>query len=119
MKAISTHFSTMILSLHLNAVRSTFVRLVRASFVSIAASCSALAADSWTELFNGKNLNGWNQVRIAAVGDSIKTFLNDTPIPSGFSALQVHNIASETDKAGNQGRWGNLRIQEMNTTAKP
>jgi hypothetical protein len=63
----------------------------------------------------------WNQVRVEAVGDSIKTTLNGTPCatikdsltPSGFIALQVHSIGKDKATEGAQVRWRNLRIQEV------
>ncbi|MEY3896364.1 MAG: hypothetical protein RLZZ214_1884 [Verrucomicrobiota bacterium] len=63
----------------------------------------------------------WNKVRVEAVGDSIKTFLNGTPCAtitdslslSGFIALQVHGINKDKEKEGTQVRWRNLRIQEV------
>jgi hypothetical protein len=68
--------------------------------------------------------NDWNHVRVEAVGDSIKTFLNGKPCADlkdsltlrGFFALQVHTIGKDKDKDGLQVRWRNLRIQEMTAT---
>jgi len=68
---------------------------------------------------------GWNHVRIEAVGDSIKTWLNGTPcadikdslVPSGFIALQVHSIGKDEAKAGTQVRWRNLKIKEVGAPA--
>jgi hypothetical protein len=65
--------------------------------------------------------NDWNRVRVEAIGDSIKTWLNGTPCaaikdsmtPKGFVALQVHGIGSETAKEGTQVRWRSLRIKEV------
>ncbi len=62
----------------------------------------------------------WNQVRVEAIGDSIKTWLNGEPradlkdsmTASGFIGLQVHSIES-ADKAGTQVRWRNLKITEV------
>jgi len=64
--------------------------------------------------------NQWNKVRVEAVGDSIKTYLNDVPAadlkdsmtPSGFIGLQVHGVGKRTDPL--QVRWRNLRIKELN-----
>ncbi len=72
----------------------------------------------------------WNHVRVEAIGDSIKTWLNGTPCadiqdgltPRGFIALQVHGIKDDPARAGTQVRWRNLRIQEVAlaaTTAAP
>jgi hypothetical protein len=61
--------------------------------------------------------DGWNRVRIEAVGDSIKTAFNGQPradlkdgrTPSGFIALQVHGHP----EAGIEVRWRNIRIQAL------
>ncbi|HMP81118.1 MAG TPA: DUF1080 domain-containing protein [Verrucomicrobiota bacterium] len=63
----------------------------------------------------------WNQVRVEAKGDSIKTWLNgtrcadikDDVTPRGFIALQVHSIGNEKPKDGTQVRWRNLKIIEL------
>lgn len=60
----------------------------------------------------------WNHFRIEAIGDSIKTWLNDVPAadltdsmtPSGFIALQVHGSKSEKSL---HVRWRNIRIQDL------
>ncbi len=73
---------------------------------------------------NGKAIyqkDGWNHVRIEAIGPAIRTALNGKPrvdmidflTPSGFIALQVHSISNETHKDGTEVRWKNLRIQEV------
>ncbi len=67
----------------------------------------------------------WNHVRVEAIGDSIKTWLNGTPCadikdsmtPRGFIALQVHGIGSEKDKEGAEVRWRNLKITEASAPA--
>ena len=62
--------------------------------------------------------NEWNHVRVEAIGDSIKTFLNGVPAAdltddltrSGFIALQVHGTQEpETLEV----RWRNLRIKDL------
>lgn len=66
--------------------------------------------------------NDWNHVRVEAIGDSIKTWLNgtacadlkDSMTPSGFIALQVHRI-NNTEIEGTEVRWRNLRITGKNT----
>ncbi|MDI1249688.1 MAG: DUF1080 domain-containing protein [Lacunisphaera sp.] len=71
--------------------------------------------------------NDWNHVRVEAIGDSLKTWLNGTPCAdlqdgmtaSGFIALQVHSIGKDADKIGTQVRWRNLMITEVNAPAKP
>jgi hypothetical protein len=63
----------------------------------------------------------WNQVRVEAIGASIKTTLNGTSCAtitdgltqSGFIGLQVHSIGKDQAKDGTQVRWRNLRIQEV------
>lgn len=63
----------------------------------------------------------WNHVRVEAVGDSIKTWLNGTPCaditdgltPRGFIALQVHRIKDDKSREGAQVRWRNLRLKEI------
>ena len=62
----------------------------------------------------------WNHIRVEALGDSIKTWLNGTPCadvrdgltPRGFIALQVHGIGKDSQKEGAQVRWRNLKIRE-------
>jgi hypothetical protein len=59
----------------------------------------------------------WNHYRIEAIGDTLKTWVNDFAAahliddwtPDGFIGLQVHSI-SEEDKAGTEIKWRNLRI---------
>ncbi len=63
--------------------------------------------------------NDWNHVRVEAVGDSIKTWLNGQPradlkdsmTASGFIALQVHSINNKAVE-GTEVRWRNLKITE-------
>jgi len=62
--------------------------------------------------------NEWNHFRIEAVGDSIKTWLNDVPAanlvdamaPNGFIALQVHGTDREEPL---EVRWRDIRVQEL------
>ena len=61
--------------------------------------------------------NDWNHYRIEAIGDTLKTWINDVPAAflvddwtaSGFIGLQVHSIG-EDDEAGTEIKWRNLRI---------
>jgi hypothetical protein len=61
----------------------------------------------------------WNHVRVEAVGDTIKTWLNGVPraeikdsmTPAGFIALQVHGVGKRTEPL--EVRWRNLRIKEL------
>lgn len=63
----------------------------------------------------------WNHVRVEAVGESIKTWLNGKPCAAirdamtlrGFIALQVHTIGSDAQKNGAQVRWRNLRVTDL------
>ena len=62
--------------------------------------------------------NQWNHVRVLAVGDSIKTWLNGVPAAdlvdsmtlSGFVALQVHNTRQTQPL---RVRWRNIRIRDL------
>jgi hypothetical protein len=61
----------------------------------------------------------WNQFRIEARGDSIKTFINGVPAadlkdsmtPAGFIALQVHGVGANTNVM--EVRWRDIRIREL------
>ena len=63
----------------------------------------------------------WNHVRVEAIGDSIKTWLNgkalvdvhDSRVMRGFIGLQVHGIGNDATKEGAEVRWRNLRIADM------
>ncbi|WP_417849899.1 family 16 glycoside hydrolase [Thalassoglobus sp.] len=65
--------------------------------------------------------NEWNHYKVAAIGDSIKTWINGVPAadlkddmtPSGFIALQVHGIGKDQQKVGKQIRWRNIKLQEV------
>lgn len=70
----------------------------------------------------------WNAVRVEAIGDSIKTWLNGVPAAdlvdsmtqSGFIGLQVHGVGRKKDRLGEQVRWRNIRIKDLGTpTWKP
>ena len=60
---------------------------------------------------------GWNHYRIEAVGDTLRTWVNDVPVAhliddktrEGFIALQVHSIPEEQE-AGREILWRNIRI---------
>jgi len=71
----------------------------------------------------GKRLfktDGWNKVRVEAIGDHLKTTLNgearadfkDSRVASGFIGLQVHSVQGK-DNDGAQVRWRNIRIKEV------
>ncbi|WP_417362910.1 3-keto-disaccharide hydrolase [Galbibacter sp.] len=59
----------------------------------------------------------WNHYRIEAVGDTIKTWINNVPASfliddkthSGFIALQVHSIGKDA-KEGTEIHWKNINI---------
>ncbi len=61
--------------------------------------------------------NEWNHLYIEAMGDTIRTWLNDVPVahliddltPEGFIALQVHSVSQED--SGREIRWRNIRIR--------
>lgn len=61
--------------------------------------------------------NEWNHYRIEAIGDSIKTWINDVPAAflvddktrDGFIALQVHSIGADA-QAGTEIIWKDVRI---------
>ncbi|PJB12018.1 MAG: DUF1080 domain-containing protein [Flavobacteriales bacterium CG_4_9_14_3_um_filter_40_17] len=61
--------------------------------------------------------NDWNHYRIEAIGDTIKTWINNVPAAyliddktaSGFIALQVHSVR-EGQKEGTQIVWKDVKI---------
>jgi hypothetical protein len=63
--------------------------------------------------------NGWNHMRIEAVGDWMKVYMNgvlrgdihDSMTPTGFIGLQVHHIGDSAWKPGLQVRFKNLRLK--------
>lgn len=62
--------------------------------------------------------NEWNHYRVEAIGDTIKTWINDVPASyliddktaSGFFGLQVHSIGKNKNKLGKQVMWKNAKI---------
>ncbi len=62
--------------------------------------------------------DAWNKYRIEAIGNVIRTWINDVPVanliddmtPTGFIALQVHAIGKDATP-GKQVMWKNIRIQ--------
>ena len=68
----------------------------------------------------------WNQIRIEAIGNSLRTFVNGQPVSHvidnvtsrGFIALQVHSI-QQPDQVGHRTVWRNLRIQTTDLTPSP
>lgn len=65
--------------------------------------------------------NEWNHFRIEAIGDTIKTWINDVAAShliddytsKGFIALQVHSI-QDNDKGGAKVMWKNIKILTEN-----
>ena len=63
------------------------------------------------------NNGGWNKVRIEAIGNTIKTFMNgvqcanlvDDMTDKGFIALQVHSIKDKSQE-GKTIHWKNIKI---------
>ena len=62
--------------------------------------------------------NDWNNYRIEAIGDTIKTWINGVPAAyliddmdaSGFFGFQVHDIGDDKEKEGIQVIWKNIKI---------
>lgn len=62
--------------------------------------------------------NEWNHYRVEAIGDTIKTWINNVPAAyliddktsSGFIGLQVHSVGKDQEKVGKQVMWKNARI---------
>ena len=60
----------------------------------------------------------WNHVRVEAIGNSLRTWVNGIPCadviddmtPSGFIALQVHSIGSDASRVGEKIMWKNIKI---------
>ena len=75
-----------------------------------------------TEAQNAFKHNEWNKYHIEAIGDTIKTWLNDVQVSylvdnvtdTGFIALQVHSIGQDSSKLGAQVQWKNIRIVTEN-----
>ncbi|HEV7379562.1 MAG TPA: DUF1080 domain-containing protein [Dyadobacter sp.] len=69
----------------------------------------------------------WNKYRIEAIGNTIRTFVNDIPVaylvddmtPSGFICLQVHSIGKDESRNGTQVSWKNIRIKTANLKPSP
>jgi sugar phosphate isomerase/epimerase len=65
----------------------------------------------------------WNHMRIEAVGDSFKTFLNDVPVVDtvdpmdleGFIGLQVHQVGKREEPY--YVSWRNIRIKDLGRRA--
>ncbi|WP_142785497.1 3-keto-disaccharide hydrolase [Changchengzhania lutea] len=67
--------------------------------------------------------NDWNNYRIEAIGDTLKTWINGVPASHliddktaiGFISLQVHGIG-ETQKEGTEIIWKNIKILTENVS---
>ncbi|MBC7654487.1 MAG: DUF1080 domain-containing protein [Oligoflexus sp.] len=68
------------------------------------------------------NQNGWNKLRIEAIGNTLRTWINGIPTANvvdnmtakGFIALQVHSVGNNKTEEGKQIRWRNINIQTEN-----
>ncbi len=68
----------------------------------------------------------WNKVRIEAIGNSLRTWLNGTPCANlldnktleGFIALQVHGIGGNKKLENKTISWKNIRIATENLAEK-
>ncbi len=68
----------------------------------------------------------WNHLRIEAIGNTLRTFLNGVPVSyvvddmtaEGFIALQVHSIRADAE-AGQRIYWKNIKIQTEDLTPSP
>ncbi len=68
----------------------------------------------------------WNKYRIEAIGNVLRTWINDIPVShliddmtaKGFISLQVHAIYGEM-KEGMKIRWKNIKIQTSNLKPRP
>jgi len=71
------------------------------------------------------NRRDWNTVRIEAIGNSIRTYINgvnfanlvDDYRSEGLIALQVHGIGNNKDREGLEVSWKNIRILTENPAA--
>ncbi|MGB3151916.1 MAG: DUF1080 domain-containing protein [Maribacter sp.] len=62
--------------------------------------------------------NDWNHYRVEAIGDTLKTWINDVPAAylidsktvSGFIGLQVHSIGKNKEKLGKTVMWKDAKI---------
>lgn len=80
-----------------------------------------------TEAQKAYKSNDWNHYRIEAIGDTIKTWINDVPAShiiddmtaEGFIALQVHSIG-KNGKPGVDIKWKNIEFitKDLNKYSK-
>ena len=65
--------------------------------------------------------NGWNHLKVEAIGDRIRTWINGVPAANlkdsmtktGFIALQIHGVGNRTNKM--QVRWKNIKLTKTTT----
>lgn len=63
----------------------------------------------------------WNHVKVEAIGNTIKTWLNGKPCAEindnmtlrGLIGLQVHGIGNDQSKVGAQVRWRNMKLTDL------
>src|SRR5699024_6798610 len=68
-----------------------------------------------------------NHYRVECIGNTIRTWVNGVAAASlvddmtlkGFIALQVHSIGDNTEEAGEEIRWRNIRIQTGELHPRP
>ena len=68
----------------------------------------------------------WNHYKIEAIGNTIKTWINDKPVAyvidsvshKGFIALQVHAV-TDSGMAGKKMYWKNISIKTSDLTSTP
>jgi len=64
------------------------------------------------------HLGQWNRLRVEAIGDTLKTWVNEIPVShliddrtrEGFIGLQVHNVGADQKSAGLKVLWRDIRI---------
>lgn len=71
----------------------------------------------------------WNRFRVEAIGNSVRTWVNDVPVaniiddltPTGILALQVHAIGDDEKRAGETIKFRRMRIltQQLNAARSP
>ena len=69
----------------------------------------------------------WNNYRIEAIGNSIRTWVNGIPCSDliddmtaeGLIAFQVHGIGNNEAKAGKQIKWKNIKIKTEGLVSSP
>jgi hypothetical protein len=75
---------------------------------------------------NAFKVGEWNHYKVEAIGNTIKTWLNNIPVAylidsishNGFVALQVHAVP-DPSLAGKKMYWKNIRIKTTDLTSTP